>query len=839
MKYQLKKWRVSFGMLKLKYILILLIISFCTEGWLFIRYNDSTKLAQDSVDNTHKVIEKIEELYATADRLILGLQGVMLKDLGIIPDYKFTDEPWIKNPQKLKESVQSLQELIHDNPLQQKNITALEILMQREISLIKQTMSLNSPERPRAFAKIFRNTKSGYLLDEIKVKTDEMVSYEKKQLVERKKIDQQFINNLVYFMALIGAITYLLFIWTVTLLFSYLEKSKMIEEQLRDSESRLNRAVSGTSDGLWDWNITTDEVYYSPRLKEMLGYNEDEMENTVDAFTSLFHPDDQERVIATVRAHLVDHEPYCTEFQLRKKDGSYAWLLSRGQAVWDDLGIPIQMSGFITDITQRKNIERMKNEFISTVSHELRTPLTSIRGSLGLMLAGVGGSLSEKGYNLIDIAHKNCERLIILINDILDIEKIESGQTRLDFQWVGVKSLIKQAVELNHAYADKYQVKFLIADPLPEAEVYVDSERFLQVMTNLISNAAKYSPAGQSVEISATEYGNYIRTSIKDHGPGIPEEFRSRIFGKFSQADSSIARKKGGTGLGLNISKTIIELFGGKIGFDSTDEGTTFFVDLPKVPAAEISQHVSKSNNQRLLICEDDIDTAHMLQKNLQKQAYDVDIAFNASQALTLLNSYDYAAMTLDLVLPDKNGIDLIQEIRGNKKTQNLPIIVVSAKADEIKQEINGTGIGVIDWLTKPIDQKRLHAAIKKVYSSMKKPVVLYVEDDKDLVKIITYNLSETADVVHASSLAQAQEFFSKDKIDLVILDITLPDGSGLKLLRTLDGIKSKPVIIFSASEVSHEISAQVSAALVKSRTSDKMLVSTIKSLISQHYTQH
>jgi len=238
--------------------------------------------------------------------------------------------------------------------------------------------------------------------------------------------------------------------------------------------------------------------------------------------------------------------------------------------------------GVIEDITVRKEVERLKSEFTAVVSHELRTPLTSIRGSLGLILGALSSSLQPKVKDLLEIAQSNCERLVLLVNDILDIEKFSAGQMRFEFQTVPLASLVQQAVDANEGYARRFHVRFEVKPVDPGLRVSVDPDRFIQVMSNLLSNAAKYSPPGGAVRVQTETRGEHVRVSVRDDGPGIPESFRDRIFEKFSQADASSTREKGGTGLGLHIAKRFVEHMHGRIGFDSeAGLGSTFWIELP------------------------------------------------------------------------------------------------------------------------------------------------------------------------------------------------------------------------------------------------------------------
>jgi len=237
----------------------------------------------------------------------------------------------------------------------------------------------------------------------------------------------------------------------------------------------------------------------------------------------------------------------------------------------------------MSDISERKRVERMKTEFVSTVSHELRTPLTSIHGSLGLVLGGAVGEVPVPARELLRIAESNSERLIGLVNDILDIEKIESGRMEFRMEVVDLNVLTEQVVTANRAYADRLGVKVDVVPAADSAEVMGDPARLAQVVTNLLSNAAKFSPEGETVEVTVRRGNGALRVEVADRGPGIPESFRERVFEKFTQADSSDTRSVGGTGLGLSICRAIIDTHGGTIGYES-DPGlkTRFHFELPR-----------------------------------------------------------------------------------------------------------------------------------------------------------------------------------------------------------------------------------------------------------------
>ena len=286
-------------------------------------------------------------------------------------------------------------------------------------------------------------------------------------------------------------------------------------------------------------------------------------------------------------AYLYAHPDETSRDEVATKEGS----------IFDRYSGPVHGPGgraygriwFFRDITELKRIERMKTEFVSTVSHELRTPLTSIRGSLGLLVGGVAGALPESARQLVAIADGNCERLIRLVNDILDVEKIASGKMAFEMKALALGPLLDRVAESNESFARAHRVAIRVTAPAEPVCCNVDADRFIQLMTNLVSNAVKFSPADAAVEIELSPATNrHARIEVRDRGPGIPEEFRSRMFQRFSQADGSSSRAKGGTGLGLSIARGIAERMGGSIGFESAPgAGTIFFVELPVVAAAQ------------------------------------------------------------------------------------------------------------------------------------------------------------------------------------------------------------------------------------------------------------
>lgn len=497
--------------------------------------------------------------------------------------------------------------------------------------------------------------------------------------------------------------------------------------------------------------------------------------------------------------------------------------------------------GIVRDLSSRIEVERLKAGFVSTVSHELRTPLTSISGSLGLLAGGVAGELPAKATRLIDIAKLNCERLVRLINDILDLEKAESGKLEFRLESQRLKPIVQHAIDLNRSYAHNYGATIELDAEGDDANVFVDRDRLIQVLTNLLSNAAKFSPRGGIVHVFIRAEADSVCISVRDQGPGIGAEFQKRIFEKFAQADSSDSRAKGGTGLGLSIVKTIVERLGGNISFDTAQgKGAVFHISLPlhQEPVALVHSSTGAFAGPAVLICEDDPDVARILVDILRQEGMRAEAVSNARAARAALDAVRFDVALIDLHLPDADGLDFITELRAREATKGLPVIVVTARSRNSSDAAHVSALQLADWLQKPIDPRRLLDAIHNVLSQPRdrRARILHVEDDESLTLLVNELLSEEADVVAAHSLAEARRAVNSGQYDLVILDITLGDGSGLDILPLLrrPGRVAPPVILYSASEPSRELTGLVQAALVKSRDSVEQLLESVRQLAGQ-----
>lgn len=368
--------------------------------------------------------------------------------------------------------------------------------------------------------------------------------------------------------------------------------NKQLEHQIEDLlEARQEVEASGRKLALFaerapisviemDANSTILEM--NPAAEHMLGYSTLELIGR-SALSTLF-PADEATLTPAWWAQFVERREPATRVRARclRRDGLEVDCEFTITPLVNDADDLVSIIAQCQDITQQLEAERLKKEFTATLSHELRTPLTSIIGSLQLVTSGVVGDASGEIAELSAVAERNAQRLLDLINDLLDIDKIESGKFSLAYENVELSELVQESLILNKSFADRFRVGLEVRGDVPDVRVRVDRKRLMQVMTNLLSNAAKFSPEGSAVEVSTQSAKGVVRVEISDRGPGIPEDFRTRMFTRFAQADSTTTRHKGGTGLGLAISKRLVELMNGHIGFDGRPGGgTVFHFELP------------------------------------------------------------------------------------------------------------------------------------------------------------------------------------------------------------------------------------------------------------------
>ncbi|HEX2210276.1 MAG TPA: response regulator [Longimicrobium sp.] len=471
---------------------------------------------------------------------------------------------------------------------------------------------------------------------------------------------------------------------------------------------------------------------------------------------------------------------------------------------------PIVEEGQITgavvtfrDVTERREVDRLKDEFVSVVSHELRTPLTSIRGSLGLLAAGKLGEVPAKGRRMLEIAVQNTDRLIRLINDILDIERIESGRVTMELRRVDAAELAHQAVDVMAAMAEKAGVQlYAWADRQP---MEADPDRMLQVLTNLLSNAIKFSPEGAGVSVTVTRDGPDVVFQVRDQGRGIPADRLESIFERFQQVDSSDARDKGGTGLGLAICRSIVQQHGGRIWVESEPgKGSTFTFTLPGALEPRPAPANVDGEGPLVLVCDDDASVVQVVEEILRGWGYRTVGVMDGDSAVREATRLHPDAILLDMMMPGMTGSDTLRALRQRTETRSIPVVILSALKPMPRVQ---RAREVVDWVEKPFQEGSLLHALEEAVSVRWKPRrVLLVEDDPDLARVLLEVFSRHGiEALHAASGVEAVDAGRRHAPDLIVLDLGLPHGDGYWVVDALkgeNGLGAIPLVVYTAREL-------------------------------------
>lgn len=492
--------------------------------------------------------------------------------------------------------------------------------------------------------------------------------------------------------------------------------------------------------------------------------------------------------------------------EVRLEKPAHRILDVRTDPVLDEHGGYLGYVATLHDVTAEREIGQMKNEFVSTVSHELRTPLTSIKGYIDLILEGEAGEINEIQREFLSIVKENSDRLVQLINDMLDISRIESGRIHLKVQPIDLADMAAGVVDTFAAVGEQSGHKIVVKmpDDLPRAAG--DRDRVGQVLLNFVSNAIKYSPAGGVVTVRAKREGDMIVVSIVDQGIGIEKADQKRLFTKFYRVDSSLTREIGGTGLGLSICKSIIELLGGRVGARSTvGKGSTFWFSLPVAPKDLVRTpgvEGSAKIGGRVLVVDRNPEIANLVETYLVGQGYEVEKAHSAEEAIQKARTTNPQVITLDVMLDDGDGFDLLQAFKDDPLTANIPVVVLSIVCDEGRS----CRLGAAEYLEKPIDKSRLISIINNLVGSVASPVILVVDDDRSIVSVLSTTLKGKGfSVAAAYDGAEAMAAIRKKKPTLVLLDLQMPVMDGYQVIeavKTDPDLKDIPIVVMTAHQI-------------------------------------
>ena len=572
------------------------------------------------------------------------------------------------------------------------------------------------------------------------------------------------------------------------------------EERLRAREERYRGLFENASDMIVSL-VHGDTIAYANRaFREKLGFGD---ESVGLSARRIIHPDCRRRL---------------TELYHRVRDGEDVGRIQAQLLTLDGREITVEgtlssrteqdrvvdVHAIFDDITARRAVERLKDEFVSVVSHELRTPLTSLRGSLGLLTSGQVGELTPAAQRMTTIAVQNTDRLIHLINDILDLERMESGRIPAERELTSLGPIMRDSVEMVAEMAKRHGV-VLEWEPVDLA-LEVDPHRIRQTLVNLLSNAIKFSRPDSTVWMWAERREGDVVVRVADEGRGIPNDRLEAIFGRFQQVDASDSREKGGTGLGLAICRTIVTQHGGRIWAESEPgHGATlsFTLPLPET-TAETTPAAILSRPATIVICDDDPDMRTATAAVLKRRGHRAIPVAHGREVFEEALRRQPDAVLLDLVMPGMSGWEILGRLKADPRTRGIPVIVLS----RLSPDEAGSAAGVAEWLTKPVSARELAAGVQRVLSApSSRPGALIVEDDPDLALLLAELLHRQGVVTDTvGSVGAAIASARRRPPDLVVLDLVLPDGRGeevVEWLRLQESLETVPLLVYSALELS------------------------------------
>lgn len=461
-----------------------------------------------------------------------------------------------------------------------------------------------------------------------------------------------------------------------------------------------------------------------------------------------------------------------------------------------------ELLGVVTalrDITREVEADRAKSEWVSTVSHELRTPLTSIKGYTDLIYAGAVGPTNESQKRFLDIIKNNIDRLTALISDLLDISRIEMGRIRLRIQPLDLVEVVQEVVESLRGQIQAKGIKLELALPNHVDEIMGDRTRVTQIVTNLINNAYKFTDSGW-IRVSLAPIGGAARLDVADSGIGISAEDLGRIFERFYQADTANMDGRGGAGLGLSITKELIELHGGRVWVKSELEvGSTFTVVLPSVTQELPSSLVAElpAGAKKILVVDDERDILAMLRHGLTMQGYNVITASTGGEAIVRAIRDQPDLITLDILLPDRHGFDVLQELKARSDTSHIPVIILSV----VQDEGSGYRLGAVDYIVKPIGEQRLVDSISRVLE--RRGRILVAEDIPDTAELLVGLLRKHGyEPMHAVDGYETLLLARRERPGLILLDLQMPGMDGYEALTRLKKdpkTRGIPILVMSA----------------------------------------
>ncbi len=618
-------------------------------------------------------------------------------------------------------------------------------------------------------------------------------------------------------------------------------EQRQAADALRSAEARLQQVLAFSTTVIFVADVAGETItptWMSENFTRLTGH---EVAQALQPgwWVEQFHPDERTRLLAETPA-LLQQDRSSRELRFRYKNGHYGWIRVEQQVLRDAAGAPVEIVGALVDITDDVRSEEelrqaraaaeaasaAKSEFLAKMSHELRTPLNSIIGFSEMLGDESFGPMNEKQRRYVTNVLTSGRQLLQLINDILDLSKVEAGRMDLSPAEFDVADALAEARTLMGALADQKRLRLEIDVEAGLPSVRLDQAKLKQIMYNLLSNAIKFTPEGGRIQITAgrsPETAAGIEIAVADTGIGIKPEDQQRIFRDFEQLESAYVREQQGTGLGLALTKKLVELHGGRIWVESEfGRGTTFRFVLPlqvrtrvapQPIAAQREAPGQRNTGSLVLVVEDDQHAGDLLGHYLSEAGYRVAHASSGAQALALARSLKPDAITLDILLPGEDGLAILARLKAAPETKDIPVVVVSITEH---REL-GLSLGAVEWFVKPVQRDGFVKAVRRavgVLPAGSTPTVLAVDDDPATIELVTDLLtSQGFRVTAAYDGHQGIAAAVTQRPDVIVLDLIMPGLSGFEVVRRLRDHpigRNIPILVFTGKELTEADRAQL-----------------------------
>jgi two-component system, sensor histidine kinase len=726
-----------------KYFFITFLIScILLEVFTFVIYQQS----RVSKDSTDWVIHSYEILRSGRQALV---ESVDLADME--QRYVITNNPaYLTNSGKLIEDIEArlehLRQLAADNPEQEKNIAFLRDKIDTFSHISSSHIAALRAGKSNAYVLKLFDTTSQHAIAEVRTAYETFSKNEDRLLDERLQKAREKQRNYLWTLGMGAVLGLCALIIANLVIFNLIARNSRAEQDLKKSEELFSTVLSGINDGVYDYNVKTGKIRYYQAYEKLWGYSAEELNGDHSDFYKIAHPDELSSGPEVMRQYFEHEIPeYRNIFRVRHKDGHWVWVLSRGVGIWDKNGKIERLIGTHTDITiqkqreeelayfmreterqakelalakeQAETADQAKSDFLATMSHEIRTPMNAVIGLAGLLRST---PLDRKQKEMMETLHENADILLELVNNLLDLSRIEAGQISFENRPFTIDGVFKTLHSMFDAQVSAKGLNLLMANNVGEQTFIGDPTRLYQIVMNLVGNALKFtSRGGISIvaEIqSQSDTKMHVRISVKDTGVGIPTDKLETVFEKFVQADQTISRRFGGSGLGLAISKRLTEFMGGSISVDSkVDQGSIFTVVLPfnimkqqkPVLVAKESPVVQVTNADAVLVVEDYAANIMVATLMLENLGYSVEVASNGGDAIQLIHqrSKPYAAILMDVQMREMNGYETTRRIRAIESEKGFRQYIIGVTAHALAGDREKClDAGMDDYMSKPIN---------------------------------------------------------------------------------------------------------------------------------------